>query len=219
MKYLVSSSDFPNHPQPLDTHIAMVIIKHDTLISFNQYGQRLGRLKLFEFDHFRVYFNQKEIVLINGLNEIQRFRFDFRILPKKSGYYEVHYSNSETHRLATTFYDKIFFRQYEQIIFDHFDFLTANWNSLLQLDLTSKYNQENFLDIFAIIEINRFELTSNRLILRFYERLCKEMKYEIESGVKNKTFLSVGDFLYNELNQISLFQQLNQAFVQWDAIE
>jgi hypothetical protein len=79
--------------------------------------------------------------------------------------------------------------------------------------LTSKYNQENFLDIFAIIEINRFELTSNRLVLRFYERLCKEMKYEIESGVKNKTFLSVGDFLYNELNQISLFQQLNQASI------
>lgn len=218
MKYLVSSSDFPNHPQPLDTEIAFVLIKQDTLLSFNSFGQRLGRLKIFDFEYIRVYFNQKEIILINGLNEIQRFRFDFRMLPKKSGYFEVHYSTDETYQIATNFWDKIFFRQNEQIIFDHYDFLVAHWNSLLQLDLTSKYNQENFLDIFAIIEINRFELTSNRLILRFYERLCKEMKYEIESGLKNKTFLSVGDFLYNELNQITLFQNLNQALVQWDTI-
>lgn len=218
MKYLVSSTDFPNHPQPQETYIALVLIKHDTLISFNQYGQRLGRLKIFDFEYFCVYYNQKEIVLINGLHEIQRFRFDFRMLPKKSGYFEVHYSSDETYQIATTFYDKLFFRQNEQIIFDHFDFLVTHWNSLLQLDLTSKYNQENFIDIFAIIEINRFELTSNRLILRFYERLCKEMKYEIESGVKNKTFLSVSDFLYNELNQITLFQNLNQALEHWDTI-
>lgn len=209
MKYLVSSTNFPNHPQPQETYIALVLIKHDTLISFNQYGQRLGRLKIFDFEYFRVYYNQKEIVLINGLHEIQRFRFDFRMLPKKSGYFEVHYSSDETYQIATTFYDKLFFRRNEQIIFDHFDFLTAHWNSLLQLDLISKYNEENFLDIFAIIEINRFELTSNRLILRFYDRLCMEMKYEIESGVKNKTFISVGDFLYNELNHVTMFKQLN----------
>lgn len=210
MKYVISSTDFPNHPQPQETYIALVLIKHDTLISFNQYGQRLGRLKLFDFEHFRVYYNKKEIVLINGLHEIQRFRFDFRKLPKNSGYFEVHYSSDETYQIATTFYDKLFFRRNEQIIFDHFDFLTAHGNSLLQLDLISKYNEENFLDIFAIIEINRFELTSNRLILRFYNRLCKEMKYEIESGEKNKTFMSVGDFLYNELNQVTMFKQLNQ---------
>ncbi len=209
MKYIVSSTDFPNHPNPKETEIAFVLVKHDTLISYNFYGQRLGRFKFFDEEQIHVYYSRKEIVLVDSSNDIHRFRHDFRKLPKKSGYFEIHYSNSESHKRPTYFYDNYFFRQNEELIFNHFDYLVAHWNDLAQLDLTSKYNQENFLDIFAIIEINRFELTSNRLILRFYNRLCKEMKYEIESGQKNLTFPTVGDFLYNELNQISMFKVSN----------
>jgi hypothetical protein len=200
MKYIVSSTDFPNHPNPKETEIAFVLVKYDTLISYNFYSQRLGRLKKFDEEYMRVYYSRKEIVLIDSSNEIHRFRYDFRKLPKKLGYFETHYSNSESHKRPTYFYDNYFFRQNEELIFIYFDYLVAHWNDLAQLDLTSKYNQENFLDVFAIIEINRFELTSNRLILRFYNRILKEMKYEIETGQKNLTFPTVSDILNNEFN-------------------
>ena len=209
MKYIVSSNDFPNHPNPIETEIAFLLQKYDTLISYNRNGQRLGRLKIFNHENVRTYYSRKEIVLVDSSNDIHRFRYDFRKLPKKSGYFEIHYSNSESHKRPTYFYDNYFFRQNEELIFNHFDYLVAHWNDLAQLDLTSKYNQENFLDIFAIIEINRFELSSNRLILRFYNRLCKEMKYEIESGQKNSTFPTVSDILYNELNHVTMFRTTN----------
>jgi hypothetical protein len=209
MKYIVSSNDFPNHPNPKETEIAFVLVKYDTLISYNFYGQRLGRLKKIDEEYMRVYYSRKEIILIDSSNEIYRFRYDFRKLPKKLGYFETHYLNSDKYKRSIHFYDKLFFRQNEEQIFNHFDYLISNWEHLIQLDLTSKYNQENFLDIFAIIEINRFELTSNRLILRFYNRILKEMKYEIETGQKNLTFPTVGDILYNELNQVTMFKMIN----------
>jgi hypothetical protein len=209
MKYIVSSTDFPNHPNPKETEIAFSLQKYDTLISYNRNGQRLGRLKIFNHENVRTYYSRKEIVLVDSSNEIHRFRYDFRKLPKKLGYFETYFLNSDKYKRAVHFYDKHFFRQNEERIFNHFDYLISNWEHLIQLDLTSKYNQENFLDIFAIIEINRFELSSNRLIMRFYNRLCKEMKYEIESGQKNLTFPTVGDFLLNELNQVTMFKTTN----------
>lgn len=209
MKYIVSSNDFPNHPNPIETEIAFVLIKYDTLISYNIYGQRLGRLKIFNDEYFRVYYSSKDIVLIDNSNDFYRFRYDFRKLSKKKGHDEVYYLNSDKYKMATHFYDKLFFRQNEEQILNHFDYLISNWEYLTQQDLSAKYNQENFLDIFAILEINRFQLTSNKLILRFYNRICKEMKYEIETGQRNLTFPTVGDIVYNELNQVTMFKTIN----------
>lgn len=203
MKYIISSIDFPNHPNPVDTDIAFILSNNETHISYNSRGQRLGRIRIFDQECIRVYYSKSEIIVFDDEKYCFRFRYDFKSLPKETAYFEIHFMESETHKRSQNFYDDTFFRKHEEIIFKHFDFLIEHWSQLILLDLTSKYNQENFLDIFAVIQSQRLNLTSNRLIIQFYNRLCIEMKSELISGERCTRFLTAGDIVYDELKKVS----------------
>lgn len=203
----------PNHPQPKCTKIAFVMVYEECTISFNQFGQRLGRYEAEEGREQKFYCTffteDRVIVSLEG---------DTTLL--------LHYDMTE---------DRVMYENRTDLFFEDSAFKTAEYDAghilhfhflsfmkpyfqliqgleelLVERKLKEKYHHELFLDLYAIFKLHGFTYWKANLVERIMNRLKKEMISDLYRFPERPAFNTINDIIWDELSTLPIVRASNQ---------
>jgi hypothetical protein len=197
----------PNHPQPKCTKIAFVMVYEEYTISFNQFGQRLGRYEAEEGREQQFYctFFTEDRVIVS-------LKGDTTLL--------LHYDMTEDRVInenrTDLFFEDSAFKHAEydagHILHFHFlpfmkpyfQFIQGLEELLAERKLKEKYHHELFLDLYAIFKLHGFTYWKANLVERIMNRMKTEMISDLYHFPANPEFATINDSIWDELSSLPI---------------
>jgi len=197
----------PNHPQPKCTKIAFVMVYEDCTISYNQFGQRLGRYAAEEGREQKFYctfFTDNRVIIFLKGDTALLLHHDMkedRVINENRT--DLYHENSAFKHAE---YDAghILHFHFSPFMKPYFDLIQGLEGLLAERKLKEKYHHELFLDLYAIFKLHGFTYWKPSLVERIMNRMKTEMISDLHHFPASPKFATINDSVWDELSSLPI---------------